>query len=264
MVYLVGGDLTMPLDTRITIKIEALGTRDGTGEYTHGPITDYPLWCDEMKSRDDDHLEDAGARTIQIRHFRVRYFRALAVANIALVSLVDSLGLTWNPDSVDLSDERKRFILVRCVREITSPANGGMTNGGGGGGGGGIAPVDSLALAPTEQSGIRRFARTMNQVAVSDFYAGGFPKRMIATFVNDEVIRNVNNGPRSAWSDDTALSEGERNDSGGPVTSGFDGRTFDAPATMPSDAMAFFFVYWIDRSSDGSPEPDTLISIAFV
>lgn len=253
----------MTLDTRITIEIEGLGTRDSTGEYVPGATTEYPAWCDEMRSRDDDHLETGGARTIQIRHFRVRYFRALAVANPALVSISDSLGLTWNPDSIDQSDERRRFVLIRATREISSEDGGGTTNGGGGGGGG-MTPADSLALAPTETSGIRKFARTMNQVAVADFYAGGFPKRMIATFVNDEVIRNVNNGPRSAWSDDTALSEGERNDSGGPVTTGFDGRTFTAPDTMPNEASAYFFVYWIDRNSDGSPEPDSVISIAFV
>ena len=252
----------MPLDTRITIRIEALGDRDSTGEYQPGPTTSFPVWADEMKSSEDDHLETAGARTISVRHFRVRYFRALAVANIALVSLTDSLGRAWNPDSIDLSDDRRRFILIRGTREITAAdmagtTNGGMTNGG-------MTPADTYALAPTEQSGIRRYARTMNQVAVADFYAGGFPKRMIATFVNDEVITNVNNGPRGTFSQDTSLDAGEQNSSGGPVTTGFDGRTFDAPATMPSDAMAFFFVYWIDRSSDGSPEPDTLISIAFV
>ena len=117
------------------------------------PTTSFPVWCDEMRSREDDNLEAAGARTIQIRHFRVRYFRALAVANIALVSLTDSLGREWNPDSIDLSDERRRFILIRGTREITAADSGGTTNGGGGGGGGGIAPVDSLALAPTETAG---------------------------------------------------------------------------------------------------------------
>ena len=253
----------MPLDTRCTINIEGVGSRDNTGEYIPGAETAYPIWCDEMRSREDDNLEAAGARTIQIRHFRVRYFRALAVANIALVSLTDALGREWNPDSIDLSDERRRFILIRGTREITSADSGGNTNGDTSGGGG-MTPADSLALAPTETSGIRKFARTMNQVAVADFYAGGFPKRIRATFVNDEIILNVNNGPRGTFSQDTSLDVGEQNSSGGPVTTGFDGRTFTAPDTMPNEAMAYFITYWIDRTSDGSPEPDSLISIAFV
>ena len=101
-------------------------------------------------------------------------------------------------------------------------------------------------------------------VAVADFYDGGFPKRMIATFANGEVIQSSTNGPRSTWSEDTTLDDSEINNSGGPITTGFDGRTFTAPDTMPSAAMAYFFIYWLDRNSDGSPEPDSVESIAFV
>ena len=253
----------MPLDTRITIKIESLGTRDGTGEYVPGPTTGYPLWCDEMKSSEDDHLEIGGARTIQIRHFRVRYFRALVVANPALVSISDSLGLTWNTDSIDQSDERRRYVLIRATREISSEDGGGMTNGGGGGGGV-ITPSTSLALAPTESAGIRKYARTMDMVDVAEFYEdiGGFAKRLRATFINDEVITNSTNGPRGTFSADTVLDDSEINDSGGPA--GDSGREFYPPTTQPSAAMAYFFTYWIDRNSDGSPEPDSLISIEFV
>ena len=261
MVYLAGGDLTMPLDTRVTIDIEAIGTRDDTGVYIPGVTTSYPVWCDEMKSRSDDHIEDAGARTIQVRHFRVRYFRALAVANVALVSLTDSLGQTWNPDSVDLSDERKRFILIRCVRDISSPDTGGMTNGdteeete--------LTPSDSLALAPTEQAGIRRYARTQELVNVADFYEDGFARLIQATFVNDEVITESTNGPRGTFSADDALDDSEINESGGPF--GDTGRQFYPPTSAPSEAQLYFFIYWIDRTSDGSPEPDSVTSIEFV
>lgn len=252
----------MPLDTRVKIDIEALGTRDDTGVYIPGVTTSYPLWCDEMKSRDDDHLETAGARTISVRHFRVRYFRALAVANVALVSLVDSLGQTWNPDSVDLSDERKRFILIRCVRDISSPDSGGMTNGETEEETEIMPSSDALALAPTEQSGIRRFARTQELVNVADFYEDGFARLIQATFVNDEVITLSTNGPRGTFSADEALDDSEINDSGGPF--GDTGRQFYPPTTAPNETQLYFFCYWVDRVSDGSPEPDSLISIAFV
>ena len=250
----------MALDTRITIRIEALGTRDQTGEYVPGAETTYPVWADEMKSRDDDHIETAGARTIQIRHFRVRYFRALATANVALVSLTDSLGLEWNPDSIDLSDERRRFILIRGTREITAADSGGSTNGMTGGGG--MTSTDTLALAPTESAGIRKYARTQEMVAVADFYEGGFARRIRATFVNGETITNSTNGPRGTFSADTALDDSEINDSGGPV--GDTGREFYPPTSMPSAAQLFFYVYWIDRSSESSPEPDSVETIAFV
>ena len=253
----------MPLDTRITIRIEALGDRDSTGEYQPGPTTSFPAWADEMKSSEDDHLETGGARTISVRHFRVRHFQALAVANVALVSLVDSLGLVWNVDSVEPSDDRRRFILIRGVREITAADSGG--GGGGDTNGDGMTPSNTYALAATEQSGIRRFARTQNMVNVADFYDGGFPKRMIATFTGGEVINSATNGPRCTFSLDESLDDAEVNNSGGPLTTGFDGRTFHAPTTQPSDFQTgFFIVYWIDRSSDGSPEPDSIDSFAFI
>ena len=202
-----------------------------------------------------------------MRHFRVRHFQALAVANVALVSLVDSRGLEWNVDSVEPSDDRRRFILIRGVREITAADSGGSTNGdtnGGGGMNGGMTNTDTLALAPTEQAGIRRFARTMTMVNVADFYEGGFPKRMIATFTGGEVINSETNGPRCTFSLDESLDDAEVNMSGGPRTANFDGRTFHAPTTQPSETMAYFMIYWIDRNSDGSPEPDSIVSFAFV
>ena len=253
----------MVLDTRCSIEIEALGDRDSTGEYQPGATTSFPVWADEMKSSDDDHPETSGARTISVRHFRVRHFQVLATANIALVSLTDSRGLIWNVDSVDLSDARRRFITIRGVREITAADSGG--GGGGDTNGDGMTPSNTYALAATEQSGIRRFARTQNMVNVADFYEGGFARRMIATFTGGEVITNSNNGPRCTFSADNALDDAEVNNSGGPVTGGFDGRTFTAPATMPSEFQtAYFMIYWIDRSSDGSPEPDSIDSFAFV
>ena len=36
--------------------------------------------------------------------------------------------------------------------------------------------VGAYALADTVQAGIRRYARTVEMIATSDFYEGGFPK----------------------------------------------------------------------------------------
>ena len=95
-------------------------------------------------------------------------------------------------------------------------------------------------------------------VSTSDFYEGGFPRRMQATFVNDEVIVNITDGPRSTFSQDEVLDEAEINESGGPV--GQTGRLFDAPDTAPSEESAYFIIYWIDRGG----EPDSIVSFAFV
>ena len=52
----------------------------------------------------------------------------------------------------------------------------------------------------------------------------------------------------------------EQNESGGPVSGDLTGRLFDAPDTAPSEAMAYFIVYWIDRGG----EPDSIVSFDFV
>ena len=54
------------------------------------------------------------------------------------------------------------------------------------------------------------------------------------------------------------LDEAEINVSGGPV--GQTGRLFDAPDNAPSEAQAFFVIYWIDRGG----EPDSIVSFEFV
>ena len=61
---------------------------------------------------------------------------------------------------------------------------------------------------------------------------------MQATFVNDEVIWTITDGPRSTFSQDEVLDEAEINVSGGPV--GQTGRLFDAPDNAPSEAHGLF------------------------
>ena len=65
------------------------------------------------------------------------------------------------------------------------------------------------ALADTVQAGIRRYARTVNMIDTADFYESGFPRRMQATFVNDEAILSITDGPRCTFSQDEVLDEAE-------------------------------------------------------
>ena len=44
----------MALDRRITIKIEAFGTRDENGQYVPGAVTEYPVWAERRAAGSSD------------------------------------------------------------------------------------------------------------------------------------------------------------------------------------------------------------------
>ena len=255
------------LDRRITIKIAQEGSRDNTGVYVPGPTTDYPVWATRRDRSLEDIESEGGTRNFARRDYRVRWFSALASTSASLVSVLDSGDTLDCENLAEVEDTRRRYIDLQAQGEIFSTSDGsGNGNGGGNGDGNGNggSMTSRLALGATQQSGIRRYAFTQNKVSVASFYSGGHPLRLRATFTGGGGINSPINGPRSVWSNDTNLDTAEINDSGGPVNGDSTGRLFDAPTTRPSEAMLFFGVYWIDRESDGSPEPDEIASIRFV
>ena len=229
----------MPLDTRIVIRLEQ----------TDKSALVFPLWADEQKSSQEDFADFATIRSVSVRRFVIRYNETIARTPVQNVYVEDANGRIWNADQVEKSDDRKRFISIRALSENTAAPVVPDTP---------ETPLDPMDLAATVQAGIRRYARTVNMVPTSDFYEGGFPKRMQATFVNDGVILSITDGPRCTFSQDEVLDEAEINESGGPV--GQTGRIFDAPDNAPSEAEAYYIIYWIDRGS----EPDSIVSFDFV
>ena len=235
----------MPLDTRIVVRLQQ----------TDNSALVFPLWADEQKSSQEDFADFSTIRSVSVRRFVIRYNQAIASSPVQAVYVEDANGRIWNADSVEKSDDRKRFITIRGLSENTAAPVVPDT------------PVDpddmtvgAYPLAATVQAGIRRYARTVNMVPTADFYEGGFPKRMQATFVNGEVIVNPTDGPRSTFSQDEVLDTVEQNESGGPVSGDQTGRLFDAPDTAPSEESAYFIIYWLDRGG----EPDSIVSFDFV
>ena len=238
----------MPLDTRIVVRLEQ----------TDNSALVFPLWCDEQKSSQEDFADFATIRSVSVRRFVIRYNQAIASSPVQAVYVEDANGRIWNADSVEKSDDRKRFITIRGLSENTAVPVVPDTP---------ETPLDPMdmtvgayALAATVESGIRRYARTVNMINTADFYESGFPRRMQATFVNGEVIVNPTDGPRSTFSQDEVLDVDEQNESGGPVSGDQTGRLFDAPDTAPSEEMAYFIIYWLDRGG----EPDSIVSFEFV
>lgn len=108
----------MPLDTPITIHLEAIGHRDNAGEYVHGPVTDYPLWADQRGAGSVDTLTSSGTVVTEVRTFGVRWFRELEIHRTDLITLTDGEGSEWDIESIASSDERRRSIQMTCTRRV--------------------------------------------------------------------------------------------------------------------------------------------------
>lgn len=240
----------MPLDRRITINILDF----------EGDTLALPVWAEETGAGSSDSADGGSFITQAVQNFLVRHDDRLAQVAVHQVSVTDRFGHVWDADSISLSDARDRFISIQAIRrvettDIVDPSDP-------------VTTPATFALEATEQTGIYRWARTTNQLAVSDYYnQDGFGTRMIATFVNDELVLSNQDGPFSTWSADEILDTAELNARGGPLSgNAYDGRTFDMPRS-PSllGSMAFLIVFWIDRGTPGERDnPDSVVSIAEV
>ena len=103
------------LDRRITLHLEAEGTRDDQGDYVPGPTTDYPVWARIVGAGSSDSATGEGSRINRISNFLVRWFLALEQARVDRVTITDEHGRTWNADTIGESDARRRALTVTAI-----------------------------------------------------------------------------------------------------------------------------------------------------
>ena len=108
------------LDRRITLHVEAEGTRDLlSGAYAPGAITDYEVWAERRDSAAELDVSRGLDRTDRSRDYLVRYDARFEVAP-SLITVTDE-GLTLNVNQV-IQDEskmkgRRRFLRIEVVLE---------------------------------------------------------------------------------------------------------------------------------------------------
>ena len=84
----------MPMDRRITIVIEAEGTRDSSGNYDPGPTTSHPAWA-TRRDRSQEDIQQEGGTADSTRHdWRVRWFPLLANTPASRASVIED-GVTF-------------------------------------------------------------------------------------------------------------------------------------------------------------------------
>ena len=104
----------MPLDRLITVSLQALGERVN-GKYVDGKVTAYRVWAERISSASTDAASAGTGTVVQaVVTWRVRYLVAIARHRVDLMS-IEADGFFWNVESVNESDERRRFIELRAI-----------------------------------------------------------------------------------------------------------------------------------------------------
>ena len=106
----------MPADRKITVNVEAEGTRNSMGEYIPGPTTAHTVWASKYDVSLVDVLETGGARQEVQRRWRIRYSGVIYETPTARLEVVDG-GVTFSVVSMaevtrqrEASDLRRRWI----------------------------------------------------------------------------------------------------------------------------------------------------------
>lgn len=113
----------MPADRRITIHIQAQGTRTAAGLYVDGASTHYPMWATREDLGAEYVLEERGNRDELRRNWIVRWFAALdaALTHPSRVTVTDGAE-TFNVArmrEITESGQRRRFVRIEGVFSAT-------------------------------------------------------------------------------------------------------------------------------------------------
>ena len=107
----------MALDRPATVRLKSAGRRNEHGEFVPGATTDHRVWATQIESTAARELEPEGSRQERIGRYRLRWFRALAEADVALSHELVVDGMTFLITSVAETDNRdQRADLSRAVR----------------------------------------------------------------------------------------------------------------------------------------------------
>ena len=89
----------MALDRRITVRIGVAGS----GRNVFGEAVE---------------TTELTRTVLAARRYTVRWFKALALANITDVGVIDEFGHNWNAENITESDARRRLIYIETVRQV--------------------------------------------------------------------------------------------------------------------------------------------------
>lgn len=109
----------MPLDRRITVRLQAEGTRS-QGEYVPGPVTEYPVWAQQQLAGSSDTVTEQGVVVVAQRRWIVRYVEVFATHPISRMTVDDEHGQRWNVENVQEGRARRRFLEIEAIARVAA------------------------------------------------------------------------------------------------------------------------------------------------
>lgn len=106
-------------DRRVTVHVEAEGTRNQQGRYEPGPVTDYEVWAAISDGGESDTNTVGGIITLARAVFALRWNKLFLDTPPSRLQITDhSNGLTYRIQTVSDFQVRRRLIHMSGVVRI--------------------------------------------------------------------------------------------------------------------------------------------------
>ena len=113
----------MPTDRIVTVQLQSPGTYNDAGAFIPGVETDYRRWATLVDTSVERQLRagQGGSRAEESALYRVRYFRALAGANVRTTFLTEDDGDRYRVTRITEQtgrdgNQRRRWLELDCIR----------------------------------------------------------------------------------------------------------------------------------------------------
>jgi len=92
-----------------------MGGRNEDGQYV-ADWQEHPVWA-RRESLGSSERQVAGGDVLPIRvvNWNIRWMAVLENLDLRRLEVRDDLGQVWQPEAVNDSDERRRFMAIQCI-----------------------------------------------------------------------------------------------------------------------------------------------------
>ena len=107
------------LDRRITVNLYLNAMTNEFGEYEQGPATPLNMWARQSDGGSAEVSSGGGTLVTTSKRWQIRFNEQILTTSVALMEVVDSDGFTWDIERSVESDERRRYLEIEGIREVT-------------------------------------------------------------------------------------------------------------------------------------------------
>lgn len=114
----------MPTDRVITVGIQQPGDYNQAGQFVPGVEAEYRRWATLIDTSLERLIQQGGSRGEEDALYRVRYFRALAEADVRITFVTEADGDRYTVSGIEEvtgrdGNTRRRWLELTCIRADT-------------------------------------------------------------------------------------------------------------------------------------------------